>query len=261
VQASSVHDGCELARAVVDDGLLHPDVVALAKLGAEGNCPQNELRDLHRLHDRNWGQGLQPQYIDLTLKSENRTGDTVVRVPVIAPHEAFHHLWVSGDFERTLLADGRVSLQEYWECAMSQDWCANHPLRDKPDMWPFAVPIVWFTDGAEFSKSSQAEAVIFQWSSAIVEGMTSLSCKFLCSFLVGDTFSEKTNDELVAYFAWSQTIMMSGRFPDKDFYGVDWPTSSWQHSKRGEPLAGPYIGVFSACAHDAKARVATHTSL
>jgi hypothetical protein len=257
-KAMYVHEACSLARAAVADGLQHGSLTQLARLGARGAQPQNEQRDFHRLHDRTWGAGLEPQLVALTLKNENRSGNHRVDVPLIAPYEMFHHLYEHGNFRRNMLGDGSVNLREYWSLAMSQPWAANHPLQGKPEVWPWAIPIVWFTDGAEFTKGSQTEGVVYQWSSAIVEGITSMESKYLTAFLVGDTCLPITNDELVAYFAWCSKVWLAGRFPDTDFYGSPWPEGSWRCAMKNKPIAGPYFGVFSAVTHDAKARYETH---
>ena len=257
-QAIYVHEGCEVARAAVRDGLAHPSVQHLAVLGAGGRRPQRELRDFHRLHDRTWGPGLEPTIIKLKLLNHTiHGGIRDVAVPIIAPHELFHHLYANGNFERFMLGAGNTSLNEYWSAAMGCEWTQTHPLRNQPHMWPFAVPIVWFTDGAEFSKSSASEGVVWTWSSAMVAGVNSVDSKMLGAFLVGDQVVEETNDELIRFFAWSQEVMMRGSFPERDFYGQEY-TSGWRQQMKNKSLAGPYIGAFCAVTHDAKARYETH---
>ena len=253
-----VHEACNLARAAQSDGLHQPSIHDLAKCGAFGASAQNELRDLHRLHDRMWGVGVQPQIIKLTLKNENRAGNHVVDLPVIAPYEMFHHLYNNGNFSRNMVGDGCIDLAHYWSVAMRQPWAVGHPLKGKPHLWKFAIPIVWFTDGAEFAKGSQTEGVVFQWSSAVVEGISSMESKYLAAFLIGDTFAPETNDELVAYLCWCGQVLLDGKFPASDFYDVPWPLGSWRWMQRGKSIAGPCVGAFCAVTHDAKARYLTH---
>lgn len=48
-----MHEGCEIARAARGDGVPNRDIQELASLGTDGQNPQHELDQLHRLHDRN----------------------------------------------------------------------------------------------------------------------------------------------------------------------------------------------------------------
>ncbi len=107
---------------------------------------------------------------------------------------------------------------------------------------------------------SQAEAVIYEWSSAVVHGVAALESKFMAVFLIGDRMTEEANAEIADYFAWCCKVLMSGKFPAEDFYGEAWPDGSWRKSKVDQPIAGQYRAVFSGMFHDAKARHETHTS-
>jgi hypothetical protein len=144
------HEACELARAAVADGLVHDSLTQLAGLGNRGRRPQHELRDLHRLHDKIWGAGLQPQEIWVQLLNENRVGLKWQKIPVLCPYEVFHFLHKEGDWQKSMLGD--IDFRTYWSNIFTQDWAANHPLRSRQDLWDTAVPISWFTDGAEFSR-------------------------------------------------------------------------------------------------------------
>lgn len=101
--------------------------------------------------------GLTPQSIPLTLLDGDDKANTVW-CDVIAPYELFHWLWKEGDFDRSMLSND-TSLTEYWTVLLSHNWAASHPLKNKEHLWPLTVPIVYFTDGAEFSKSSCAEGL------------------------------------------------------------------------------------------------------
>jgi hypothetical protein len=256
MQAMYAHEGCGLARAAVADGVRNADLRDLARCGAFGKHPQNEQRDLLRLHARKYGAAtIRPQTIQLPLKQENRHGVKHVDVPVLAPYELFHHLWTHGHFSKSLLGKHGDDLEHYWEMVLPT--MPEHPLHTDTHLRRFTVPIIWFTDGAEFSKSSQSEGVIYEWGSALVDGLNSIDCKFLTSFLVGDTCTSATNDAIVQYMSWAQRVMYDGRFPSHDFYGRPW-TDPWRIEMAGRPLAGPYRAAFSAVAHDAKARWQTH---
>jgi hypothetical protein len=148
-----------MARMAVDDGMEHqPRLVKLAGLGAGGVHASNELRDYRRDFFRRHGKTLEAQTIMLTLKDQD---DKVQRVAteVIAPYEVMYWLYQSGlgNFHKSLL--GTQSLESYWKHILAQPWAASHPLQ-KPGSEKFlkyTIPMVFFTDGAVFSKSSSAE--------------------------------------------------------------------------------------------------------
>ena len=77
---------------------------------------------------------------------------------VLAPYEVFHHMYMLGDFAKCMLSDN-LSLYEYWEHVTSRPWASKHPMFGNPHLWKYTVPLNYFTDGAEFSKSSSAEGL------------------------------------------------------------------------------------------------------
>lgn len=93
--------------------------------------------------------------MELTLLDENNKQTSAV-VDVFAPYEIFHHLHEAGQFQDSLMSL-EVPLDRYWETLLAHPDFSQHPLKDKPHLWPTTVPVSYFTDGAEFSKSSSAE--------------------------------------------------------------------------------------------------------
>ena len=56
-EAMNTHDGCQLARAAVHDGILSSELAEMASCGASGSLSGNEFRDFHRLQSRKYGAG------------------------------------------------------------------------------------------------------------------------------------------------------------------------------------------------------------
>ena len=100
--------------------------------------------------------------------------------------------------------------------------------------------------------------VVYSWGSAMSDRLSALDCRYLTCFCVGDTMVGETNTQIVEYLSWCTKVMMSGRFPAKDFSNNAWPENSWRASMAGEPIAGPYTAFFSGVTHDNKARYQTH---
>jgi hypothetical protein len=165
LQAMQTHEACELARAAVNDGATDSSglIAGFAKCGADGRHPGNELRDFRRAYRRHFSSTLAPMLVKLTLKDENRSGAVhSVLTPILAPHEVFHHLYHEGGlatFKEAMVGDN-IELADYWSTLMQQDWSSDHPMRAKRDVWDRTVPLLFFTDGAEFSKGSAAEGSV-----------------------------------------------------------------------------------------------------
>ena len=156
----SVHAACSLARAARASGVVDTDIDRMANFGAGGRYPGNEHRDFRKMIEktRSFDQ-LQPQQIPLTLRSESGEGETNVLTDVIAPYEVFHFLHKSQSFKQSMLSD-KTSLAMYWRRFFSRRAARGtnlHPLQSKRPIWHTAIPLLFFTDGAEFSKSSAAE--------------------------------------------------------------------------------------------------------
>ena len=152
----NIHNVCLMARAAIGDGFASSDLNEIAALGASGRHPGNEARDFRRLHHREYVGGLRPQELSLTLQNDSGEGTSDVMVPVLAPYEVMHFLYVAGKLERSLLSPD-MPLKTYWEKLMSQDWAATHPMKHKPHLWDYTIPICFFTDGAEVSKATSLE--------------------------------------------------------------------------------------------------------
>ena len=116
---------------------------------------------------------MEPQSIKLSLLDDN---DAVIEtsVDVLAPYEVFHYMYHGGDFAKTFLSD-EISLYSYWETLMSQPWASAHPLFGRPHLWSCTVPLNYFTDGADFSKSSSAEGL--EWHCFQHEWAKIISCR------------------------------------------------------------------------------------
>ena len=51
---------------------------------------------------------------------------------------------------------------------------------------------------------------------------------------------------------WSLRVLAGGVWPMQDPWGKDWPLGSWRRSRAGQPLAGPWTGMFYEAGGDWK---------
>lgn len=191
------------------------------------------------------------------MKSQIGAGRVEQSVPVLAPYEVFHNIYKYCNFRRNMLSD-EVDLELYWWSYMQQPYGSVHPLYGKPHLWKHAIPIIWFVDAAEFSKSSNASAMIHEWSSAIVSGISCMDAKNLASLLVSDSLLSDTDLTLIDYFKWCHDIWEIGLFPYTDYYTNPWHVGSWRANMAGKHIAGPWIACFAGTTHDEMARKDTH---
>ena len=255
---SFVHPACRVARAAWKDGNSEPIVQKLAFLGSFGNQQSHEERDLHRWLSNELPMSWEVMTVPLTLQ-EAGPAPRLVNVAVYPPHEALHHMWQvnqqdgGNTFQKCLLGlPGTSTLQQYWDIVLQQPWADQHPLKLTPWKQATCIPILYHTDGAEFSNTG--EAVCYTWASALSKGC-SWDTKKLAVFLVGDTMVKwKTNREVVNFLNWSAKAMLEGCFPAHDPSGQPFPVSSWRGQMAGKRLAGEYYCAFAAFKADLKAR-------
>lgn len=239
----------------MQDGLAKADVVEISRCGNSGRASEHALRDMHRLHERTFGESCPVTVLQLPLKINNVV--QTVPVEIICPFELLHCIYTEGDFARSMQTSD-ISFRQYWEVFLQQEDAKDHRLQNRSDLWDWAVPVRWFADGAEFSKSSAVEGIIYQWSSAICWGLSSMWLKHLCAFLVSDEFCDETNDALVSYFAYVHDILFRGEMPYTDYYGHGHPQNTWRAQRQGRRICGPYIACFANVAHDEVFRRKTH---
>ena len=254
----AVAKGCRYARLAAqqcDDSATQ----ALASLGAAGKHPKNVERDFHRVTKVPWGLRVNPMFMELTLQSHLEHVPRKVQQPFFAPHEILH-MWYSRNepmfIEKVIGPEGLPGLKQYWMAALEQPWGKAHPVGRIPEhLLSFCVPILWHSDGAEFSNSS--EAVIYSCASAMTS-VCSWDCSMLLTFQVADSMQPCTNDEIVAIANWCGEVLVSGTFPALDHTGAPWAPGSWRSSVAGTRFAGPFVFAFAGVKGDMKNRRETH---
>ena len=111
--------------------------------------------------------------------------------------------------------------KEYWHKVRGEDFYSTLQLTE-PER---TVPIVFHVDGVRIYK--QQESWIYSYSSMTKKGGSTVENKIvLC--LVRDALVAKpqTHDALAKIVTWVCTVLQTGRYPCKDFYGQDWPAGS-----------------------------------
>ena len=143
--------------------------------------------------------------------------------------------------------------KEYWHKVRGEDFYSTLQLTE-PER---TVPIVFHVDGVRIYK--QQESWIYSYSSMTKKGGSTVENKIvLC--LVRDALVAKpqTHDALAKIVTWVCTVLQTGRYPCKDFYGQDWPAGSKEAERANSEFASGWRGAFSAFKGDLQARVMIH---
>ncbi|CAK9092566.1 Uncharacterized protein SCF082_LOCUS43560 [Durusdinium trenchii] len=191
----------------------------------------------------------------------NEEGDTELKlvdhkVAILWPWDVFHFMdqrnalegWIADKPEKASL-----KVSEYWHKVRGEDFYSTLQLTE-PER---TVPIVFHVDGVRIYK--QQESWIYSYSSMTKKGGSTVENKIvLC--LVRDALVAKpqTHDALAKIVACVCTVLQTGRYPCKDFYGQDWPAGSKEAERANSEFASGWRGAFSAFKGDLQARVMIH---
>ncbi|CAJ1396188.1 unnamed protein product [Effrenium voratum] len=159
---ASVSGTAELSRATLMDfhGQYPPDALqAFASLGNNGQCPQNQERDLHRWLGELFGLKLRTYEVPMQLQVPNQPGVATIHIPFLLPHETIHYIAESSDWQFSRSMTGGRSggeISEFWQhCKKHIEW-ADHPALADPEVpTERLIPLNIHMDGAEFYSNSE----------------------------------------------------------------------------------------------------------
>ena len=132
------------------------------------NAISNDARAWRRAQYHKRG-AIRPYWTTFTLKNEKAVPKPT-QVPVRLPWEVMHVLWRydKSAFNRCFVGPGgRASVEEYWQCAGTQEWGKRHPVvAEWPRaLWQVTLGFRWHLDGVKVFKSSgdPIELVLCSW--------------------------------------------------------------------------------------------------
>ena len=135
----------EIAAAAVQDGLRHPVVEVIAKLGSSGRHPnhmhQDLLRKLHPSHISTSLSQFQVEYQNQRLSQH-----------VLWPHELFATLYHKHHdvFMSNIIGGDKGNPNKFWGAVKNQGRYKNHPITEKANHLDFDNPIALHGDGVTF---------------------------------------------------------------------------------------------------------------
>ena len=235
-----------IASAACDDGLSHPDVQALARLGTNGKFPGNTRVELIRLLQRQSVNRLSVATIGIVMRIRKgmAIGVCVAQQGFVFPHLLLHHIYANCPSVWAKRVRGVAGKQqEFWDGVPRDDprrvrspWFRRN-IREK------GIPLAFHADGVPCTKGESLE--VYSVHSLLGEG-NSLQVKFLLTALFksviarGDTPATDTMGKVWNVILWCLRILESGVFPNVDWAERPYLPGTWEHSQAGLPFAGGY---------------------
>ena len=223
-----------IVEGAVLDGLNHPAIVALSKIGSSGRHPQNCHRDICRnfMADVKIPEPhvLEVPAVDIRKPEEPATGEC----PVLLPHELFAQ--IATDYQKLWAkATDDGNLEAFWEKALAtgDPHLSNHPMTRINDWQQKFVPLIIYGDGAAFARKDSLE--VAAWSFLLAKAGT-WSSKFVMACWVKSAEADATWATAWAKIMWSFACLFEGVHPLTDSRGAPWPVGSKAAALAGQPL-------------------------
>ena len=227
----------QIAQAASRDGLRHPSIQVIAKLGTSGRHPNHMHKELLNK--------LTPTPIADTLSQFEVTFDNEkLTQHVLWPHELKHY----DIFEKNILGGTRDNVGKFWNSVARQSQYKNHPIRKRANHRERCIPVALHGDGVTFSGVSRTWSKsidAYSWSSclSVATGIDHNFLIYLFLWAFGSNgFSKKAWQQWSKKLAWSFYWMMVGKWPTRG--EDDKPiTINRRGNPPGSDLAGGYYAA------------------
>ena len=178
-----------LANAVYQDGLTHPQVERLAKLGGSGRYPGNMQRGLLVFADELTILKSAESIIPIRVKKQQKKQSLTepVDLKFILPHKLFSCLYHSmpSAFENSILGGSAANVTRFWAAMKNHPVVTSRPqLSSRKDLAK-VVPIGLHGDGVTYMQTrgpGGKSLDVLSWTSLLTQGVTKVS-SFLMSSL------------------------------------------------------------------------------
>ena len=215
-----------IALAAVEDGLDHPDVVELSRIGSSGMHKGNCRRDLLRsISSAGTVKVPEPTFFDIPVQPfKDRSGrvQSSIKHPILLPHELLHAMATT--YPDHLASLEGVSTKEFWsKLDRSDPKYLNHPIRTEPHKELGGVPIVIHGDGAVYT-TRQASIVSLQFKPLLAVGKSSWDSVFMMTAFAKEAARKETWPALWLPIVRSFKALydLGVGEPPRTFHGVPW---------------------------------------
>ena len=233
----------EIAAAAVADGLDHPDLLVMKRLGTDGAHPGNCHKEmLNKLVATPISRSLTSVRVFIK-QPPNMVA--VMSHSMLLPHELFAALYrdYRDEFVQRILGGSTDNIKKFWDEMHDHPAMCDHPLRGRPTFRTKCVPITIHGDGIpviSVQRSWAKSLDIWSWTSMLGVGNT-LMTNFLIYCIYMKLVIATADKDVFAKFSkllyWSMYWLYQGVWPTKDVDGKH------LDGKAGSPLAGGYFAV------------------
>ena len=226
-------------------------------LGAAGTQAQNIQRDLLKQIDKTTLDiGLQPYHVEIPIWDFKLLEKTTMQFPIHPIHELCAAIYSCGEevfADFFLGSDGHAALEKFWANTAHAPWSRDHPVRDKPHLLPFTVPITEHGDEGLYCKNDGDCVLVRSIHGELTELMSDLT-RLLESALPCAIICEGTIEALIAAQEWGWECAYQGIWPVLDHLRRPITEATGRHrfARRGEFLAGPYRFAYAGSLGDWK---------
>ena len=248
----SAPDVQSVADSAFQDGLTHPQVEQLAKIGGRGKHPGNMHRDLVLITGMPnvLSDATSKVSVRLALQGKNKAS-TEVPLDIILPHKLFAALYhnLPNAFESSILGGEEANIARFWNAMQSHPIVTSRPqLRNRLDLRK-VIPIFIHGDGVQYMQIKRAGSKsleVLSWASLLAKGPTRVS-SFLMFCIVKSAVKDwglfQTWGKVWQVLCWSLKALSSGLWPLKDWDNKEFDPSSLDYAKKGTPLANGFAAV------------------
>ena len=241
-----------LAMAAFKDGLQHPEIERMAKIGAGGKFPANMQRDLMTISGNFPLLKAETVVPNIRVKSLKQEGFTeAMDLKFILPHKLFAILFesVPTAFQSSVLGEDASNVPRFWAAMKDNPVLAARPdLQGRADLAK-VVPIALHGDGVAYQQVRAAggkSLEVLSWSSLLSKGPTktnSFLMFLIAKSLVKDQGIGQTWPRVWRVLSWSLRALSAGVWPMTNWDNEDFEEGSLDFEKRGTPLADGFSGV------------------
>ena len=166
-----------LAQAAFRDGLHHPQIERMAKIGAGGKYPANMQRDLLAISGEYTVLKANTLVPNIRIKKKQEGLSEPVDLSFLLPHKLFSVLFHSlpSAFTSSVLGGSARNVQTFWASMKDNPVLAARPqLKARPDL-DKVIPIALHGDGVAYQQIRGAGGKsldVLSWSSLLSRGPT-----------------------------------------------------------------------------------------
>ena len=239
-----------LAKAAYDDGLTHPEIQRMAKIGGAGQYPGNMQRDLLAMSEAESSLSQVQTFIPIRLLKKGHLS-VDFNLAFLLPHKLFSFLfeYMAPAFQSSVLGGDAGNVPKFWAAMKSHPFLTSRPdLQSRPDLGK-VVPIALHGDGVAYMqvrRTGGKSMDVLSWSSLLTKGPTK-SSSFLIFVVVKNMVKEwgmnQTWPRVWKVLCWSLEALATGKWPLKDWDNQDFKEGTIDEEKKGTPLAGGYAAI------------------